>query len=78
MELCRGACFQYARLSRCGQDGRPCGTGNDGLIGGMAMYDFEAEYRGLFEKPLEEIQQDIFFRADNFRMKNGTGNCRFI
>ena len=24
MELCRGACIQYARLGRCGQNGRPC------------------------------------------------------
>ena len=37
MELCRGACFQYARLSRCGQDGRPCSTGNDGLVKEVCM-----------------------------------------
>lgn len=31
------------------------------------MYDFEAEYRKIFETPLEEIKKDIFFRADNFQ-----------
>ena len=31
------------------------------------MYDFETEYRRIFETPLEEIQKDIFFRADNFQ-----------
>lgn len=30
------------------------------------MHDFETEYKELFEKPLEEIREDIFFRADNF------------
>ena len=30
------------------------------------MYDFETEYRRIFETPLEEIKEDIFFRADNF------------
>ena len=42
----------------------------------MAMYDFEAEYRGLFEKPLEEIQQDIFFRADNFQNEKWYGELQ--
>ena len=32
MELYRGACIQYARLSRCSQDGRPCCQRNDGLV----------------------------------------------
>lgn len=27
---------------------------------------FQDEYCGLMEKPIEEIQEDIFFRADNF------------
>ena len=40
------------------------------------MYDFEAEYRGLFEKPLEEIQQDIFFRADNFQNEKWYGELQ--
>lgn len=31
------------------------------------MYDFETEYRRIFETPIEEIKEDIFFRADNFR-----------
>ena len=30
------------------------------------MYDFETEYRRIFEMTLEEIKEDIFFRADNF------------
>ena len=32
------------------------------------MYDFEAEYHRIFETPLEEIKEDIFFRADNFEI----------
>ena len=40
------------------------------------MYHFEAEYRGLFEKPLEEIQQDIFFRADNFQNEKWYGELQ--
>ena len=40
------------------------------------MYDFEAEYRGLFEKPLEEIEQDIFFRADNFQNEKWYGELQ--
>ena len=28
---------------------------------------FEDEYRELMAKPIDEIREDIFFRADNFR-----------
>ena len=28
---------------------------------------FQDEYRELMAKPIEEIREDIFFRADNFR-----------
>ncbi len=28
---------------------------------------FEDEYRDLMAKPIEEIREDIFFRADNFQ-----------
>lgn len=30
------------------------------------MYDFNAEYKKLFDTPIEEIKEDPFFRADNF------------
>ena len=29
--------------------------------------DSQALYKGEFEKPLEAIKQDVFFRADNFQ-----------
>ena len=32
VELYRGACVQYARPCRCGQNGRPCCKRNDGLV----------------------------------------------
>ena len=32
MELYRGACVQYARPCRCGQNGRPCCKRNDGTV----------------------------------------------
>lgn len=38
------------------------------------MYDFDAEYKKLFETPLEEIQEDMFFRADNFRNERWYGD----
>ena len=41
------------------------------------MYDFEAEYRRIFETPLEEIKEDIFGQTIS-RMRNGTATCRFI
>ena len=37
------------------------------------MYDFNAEYKKLFDTPLEEIQEDPFFRADNFRNERWYG-----
>lgn len=40
------------------------------------MYDFETEYRELFEKPLEEIREDIFFRADNFENEKWYGDLQ--
>ena len=40
------------------------------------MYDFEAEYRRIFETPLEEIKEDIFFRADNFQNEKWYGDLQ--
>lgn len=38
------------------------------------MYDFEAEYRRIFETPLDEIKEDVFFRADNFQNEKWYGD----
>ena len=40
------------------------------------MYDFETEYRKIFETPLEEIKEDIFFRADNFEKEKWYGDLQ--
>jgi hypothetical protein len=40
------------------------------------LYDFETEYRRIFETPLEEIKEDIFFRADNFEHEAWYGNLQ--
>ena len=40
------------------------------------MYDFETEYKELFEKPLEKIREDIFFRADNFENEKWYGDLQ--
>lgn len=40
------------------------------------MYDFETEYRRIFETPLEEIKEDIFFRADNFENETWYGDLQ--
>ncbi len=40
------------------------------------MYDFETEYRRIFEIPLEEIKEDIFFRADNFQNEKWYGDLQ--
>lgn len=40
--LYRGIGVQYARPCRCGQDGRPCGKGNDGLVKILYSVDFIA------------------------------------
>ena len=40
------------------------------------MYDFETEYRRIFETPLEEIKEDIFFRADNFENEKWYGDLQ--
>ena len=40
------------------------------------MYDFEAEYHRIFETPLEEIKEDIFFRADNFEKEKWYGDLQ--
>ena len=40
------------------------------------MYDFETEYRRIFETPLEEIKEDIFFRADNFENEKWSGDLQ--
>lgn len=40
------------------------------------MYDFETEYRRIFETPLEEIKEDIFFRVDNFENETWYGDLQ--
>ena len=40
------------------------------------MYDFETEYRRIFETPLEEIKEDIFFRVDNFQNEKWYGDLQ--
>lgn len=40
------------------------------------MYDFETEYRRIFETPLEEIKEDILFRADNFENETWYGDLQ--
>lgn len=40
------------------------------------MYDFEAEYRRIFEMPLEQIREDMFFRADNFENEKWYGDLQ--
>ena len=45
MGLYRGIGVQYARPCRCGQDGRPCGKGNDGLVNILYPVDFIARNR---------------------------------
>lgn len=40
------------------------------------MYDFEAEYRRIFETPLEQIREDMFFRADNFENEKWYGDLQ--
>lgn len=40
------------------------------------MYDFEAEYRRIFETHLDEIKEDIFFRADNFQNEKWYGDLQ--
>ena len=40
------------------------------------MYDFETEYRRIFETPLVEIKEDIFFRADNFEHETWYGDLQ--
>ena len=40
------------------------------------MYDFEAEYRRIFETPLEQIKEDMFFRADNFEKERWYGDLQ--
>ena len=42
------------------------------------MYDFETEYRRIFETPLEEIKEDIFFRADNFENEKWYGDLFLV
>lgn len=36
--------------------------------------DYDKYYREEFKKPLEEIKQDIFFRADNFQHEDWYGD----
>lgn len=36
--------------------------------------DYDKWYRDEFKKPLEEIKQDIFFRADNFQNEEWYGD----
>ncbi len=40
------------------------------------MYDFEAEYRRIFETPMEQIKEDVFFRADNFENEAWYGDLQ--
>ncbi len=40
------------------------------------MYDFEAEYRRIFETPMEQIKEDVFFRADNFENEKWYGDLQ--
>lgn len=40
------------------------------------MYDFEAEYRRIFETPLEQVREDMFFRADNFKNEKWYGDLQ--
>ena len=40
------------------------------------MYDFETEYRRIFETPLELIREDMFFRADNFENERWYGDLQ--
>lgn len=42
------------------------------------MYDFETEYRKIFEMPLEEIKEDIFFRVDNFQNERWYGDLQMF
>lgn len=40
------------------------------------MNGFEAEYRRIFETPLEQIKEDVFFRADNFKNEKWYGDLQ--
>lgn len=40
------------------------------------MNGFEAEYRRIFETPLEQIREDMFFRADNFEKERWYGDLQ--
>ena len=40
------------------------------------MDDFEKEYKALFETPLENINPDSFFRADNFQKEKWYGELQ--
>lgn len=40
------------------------------------MYDFEAEYSRIFETPIEQIKEDVFFRADNFEKESWYGDLQ--
>ena len=42
------------------------------------MYNFEEEYRRIFETPLEEIKEDIFFRTDNFKNEAWYGQLQIF
>ena len=38
------------------------------------MYDFDAVYKKLIDTPIDQIQEDPFFRADNFRNERWYGD----
>ena len=40
------------------------------------MYDFDKEYKALFETPPEQIKPDMFFRADNFQKEKWYGELQ--
>ena len=42
------------------------------------MYDFDAEYKKIFETPVEDIREDIFFRADNFSKEKWYGDLQLF
>lgn len=63
-------------IKRCLSDGCEEIKLRDRTLGGAGMYSFEEEYRMIFETPLEELKEDIFFRADNFEREAWYGDLQ--
>lgn len=40
------------------------------------MDDYQTEYKEMLEKPLEEIKEDVFFRANNFEAEEWYGDLQ--